>query len=180
MIVKSEVVGTIYRASALQYFGTAFNALGSRLGKGRFDRPGITALYLALELETAYSEFQGGRALTPRPCAIMTGTITARHLLDLTLDLRDCDPDIQAWNCDWEAAAAAHAVDPTSSAADCASWRCGDLVIKEKLAGVYYPSTKRVGGLNLAIFVDHATVGDFRLDPHDPLNEIRRARLAPS
>lgn len=179
MIVKTLLQGDVYRACALQYFGVAFNALGSRKGNGRFDRPGVAALYLSLQPETAFAEFQDGRLGSLRPCALMAGSVVAKNLLDLTGVLTGCDPDIQAWNCDWEKAAAAFAVDPNSPSADCASWRCGDIARQQKLAGIYYNSVKKPGGTNLAIFIDDATVGDFQFVPHDPLGEIRQARLKP-
>ncbi|QAU23280.1 hypothetical protein EO087_04170 [Dyella sp. M7H15-1] len=49
---------TLYRANTPRYAYTPLSGAGAAKAGGRFNRPGIEALYLALELETAVAEYQ--------------------------------------------------------------------------------------------------------------------------
>jgi RES domain-containing protein len=66
----------VYRALSIKYYKTAFSAKGARLNAGRFNRPGISALYVALEPDTAIMEYyQSDR---PRPCVLVPAYMESR------------------------------------------------------------------------------------------------------
>ena len=73
-----------------------FGAKGSRLGGGgRFNRPGTVALYVSFDTTTAYLEYQQGRSPPFLPCALVSGDLVLKNVVDLTVDLSSCHVDLQ-------------------------------------------------------------------------------------
>ena len=71
----------VYRASSFQYFSKSLSPAGSRKAAGRFNRSGVSALYLALEPETALAEYWQGPA--PTPVALIPVSLTVQRVVDL-------------------------------------------------------------------------------------------------
>jgi RES domain-containing protein len=158
----------------MRYYRAAYGGKGARKMSGRFNRPGESAVYVSLDVFTAYAEFQRELIGNPQPCVLIAAHVTVRGLLDLTGDLSSCEPDLQAWRCDWEAARDAFSMD---SASDCASWRCKDIAVAAHRSGIIYPSTMNPGGVDLALFIEDATVGHCLILPIDDFDAVAAAAL---
>jgi RES domain-containing protein len=171
LIRTTSLLQTVYRASSVAYYRSGFSPIGSRSNGGRFNRPGISAIYVAAETQTAISEYR--RSDPPRPLVLVAADVVATNLIDLTGDLSSWDADWQAWDTDWEVARDLRLAG--DSTADSPSWRCGDAAIARNYSGILFPSRQNSGGKNLVLFPDHATTGSFSLKPIDPLGEILAA-----
>lgn len=171
IFTPNPFIGQAYRTLSLTYYRTPLSSKGARLFSGRFNRLGVSALYLSLEQETALAEYH--RLGPKRPCVLITAELTVRNLIDLTGDLSGLGSDWQDWDCDWEVARDRYSAGDT--AADCASWRCGDHAIAANCAGVVFPSRQRTGGLNLALFTEDSPGGSLEVTLIDPNNEIMGA-----
>ena len=128
---------------------------------GRFNRPGVEALYLSAEPETALAEYKQGSSL-PRPATLAAYELDLTDVVDLSAGY---DPDHWAapwadWTCDWRwIARVEHKVPP--------SWQLGDEAIRSGAAGLLFPSTHHAGGSNLVVFSANLTSVD-RLAVYDP------------
>jgi RES domain-containing protein len=170
MLQITDFSGTAYRVLALAYYRTAFSPKGARLYAGRFNRPGISALYVALEPDTAFAEYHRGN--DPRPSVMVAARVAATNVIDLCGDLSALATDWQQWDSDWESARDdAIAGKP----ADCSSWRCGDEAIARHCTGIIFPSRQRPAGRNLALFLEDATSGALNVQLIDPKGEILAA-----
>jgi RES domain-containing protein len=161
----------VYRALSIKYYKAAFSAKGARLNAGRFNRPGISALYVALEPDTAIMEYY--QSDPPRPCVLVPAYMEVKALVDIRGKLGRWRQDWRAWESDWRAARDAHIGGDLK--ADCESWRCGDDAINRNFSGIIFPSRRRPGGANVALFVEDAPAGGLHLRVMDPLNEILAA-----
>jgi len=141
---------------------------GAAIDGGRFNRPGVEALYLSRAPQTALEEYKQGASIVP-PATLAAYKITLAEVVDLS---QGFDPEIwdgswQEWDCPWRKIARIDKKAPPS-------WKLADLIIMAGLRGILFPSLLHVGGTNLVIFPanlvdrDHATVHDpdHRL-PHD-------------
>lgn len=170
MIVDAEHLGLVYRAAQLKYIRTAIGGTGARRRAGRFNRPDHLAVYVTTDVQTAFAEYQQNNPNRPRPCGIVSIDLQVRGLLDLR-SISVGDPaDFNHWRADWKAAR--DAFYRGDSTADCPSWRCYDVALREKCSGIIYPST-RSGGTNIVYYQEYASFSDLRIDPIDPANEIR-------
>ncbi len=142
---------------------------GAAKAGGRFNRKGLSALYLSLDEVTALREYQQDEPIMP------PGTIAAYHVtLDQVADLRGgYDPDLwhplwEDWNCNWRNLQLLHGITPPS-------WEVGDLVIAADIPAILFPSTRHVGGTNLVIFTDLLDGNSQRIvTVHDPLGRLAR------
>lgn len=160
----------VYRAYEIEYYATVHSTIGSRKRGGRFNRPGVSALYLALDADTALAEYW--QFDPPRPLVLIPHTLTADFLLDVRGGTTGWPSDWLEWDCDWKVA---QELIDNGLPGDCASWRCGDDAIRRKVPGIVFPSTQRVGGANVVLFTDHLIGGGATLDLLDPKGEIRKA-----
>jgi len=129
---------------------------------GRANRPGVPALYLALDQATALAEYMQGSTL------LQPGTIVQYKVeLGLVVDFskgydRDAgwEPLWEDFMCDWRKLLFNAHIEPPS-------WVLADSVISANVKGILFPSTQRAGGINLVVFTD--LVGDSDVvAPHDP------------
>ena len=138
---------------------------GAASAGGRFNRPGMEALYLSAEPETALAEYKQGSSL-PKPATLAAYEIELSDVVDLSAGY---DADHWAaswanWDCDWRwIVRVEHKVPP--------SWRLGDVAISSGARGLLFPSTHHAGGRNLVVFNANLTAGD-RLAVHDPDNML--------
>ena len=150
-----------YRYLTPKWAYLPLSGAGAASAGGRFNRPGVEALYLSAEPETALAEYKQGSSL-PRPATLAAYELDLRYVIDLSAGY---DPDHWAapwadWTCDWRwIARVKHKVPP--------SWQLGDEAISSGAAGLLFSSTHSAGGTNLVVFVANLTAGD-RLAVHDP------------
>lgn len=163
---------TVFRAASLKYYATTHSTIGARTRGGRFNRPGTSALYLALDADTALAEYW--QTDPPAPLVLIPNELTASNLLDI----RGGAPSHFgahwiSWTDDWKLAR--EEVDNGNTAATCSSWTCSEDAIARKLTGIIYPSTKRAGGANVVLFTDNIVAGTMSLRVLDPSGEIAAA-----
>jgi RES domain-containing protein len=131
----------------------------AKLG-GRANRPGVEALYLALETETAVREYQQVSTLLP-PGTLTSYKLTAAPVVDFTVSFSASvwEPIWEDFYCDWRELWFNQRVEPPS-------WVVGDTVIAAGVKGILFPSRLAKGGTNLVLFTHNAgcagCVGSFR------------------
>jgi RES domain-containing protein len=76
--------GLVYRAHHPGWAWAPDSGEGARLHGGRFNRPGLPALYTALRPETAWLEAQAGFAFKAQPMTLCAYRVDCDGVLDLT------------------------------------------------------------------------------------------------
>lgn len=134
---------------------------GAAIDGGRFNRPGVEALYLSRAPQTALEEYKQGANITP-PATLAAYRVTLAEAADLSLgfDPDDWDDAWKEWNCAWRQIARIDRKIPPS-------WRLADQVITAGLRGILFPSLRHAGGTNLVIFPANLLKAD-RIAVHDP------------
>lgn len=117
---------------------------GAALSGGRFNRHGVPALYLSLELATAVAEYRQAAPFLP-PFTL----VSYRANLPPLVDVRRLDGDWDAlwndWDEDWRTLLV-NRIEPPS-------WVLGELARAAGFAGILFPS-KVTDGLNLVLFTE--------------------------
>lgn len=149
-----------------RYASVPLSGAGAARAGGRFNRPGMEALYLALESDTALAEYQQS---SPHllPATICSYAASLPPLVDLRLiNQGKWDPIWQDWNADWRLIKADGKFDPPS-------WDMADLVLDAGVPGIIFPSMARPGGTNVVLFV--ATLAGLgTIAVNDPENTLPR------
>lgn len=89
---ESVVRGVVYRVTHPDYHDLDHTIVVGRKHPGRFSPPGVGAVHVSLERETAIAELQRRAVLLGRPLAafaprtVFTLDVVLRRVLDLTLD----------------------------------------------------------------------------------------------
>lgn len=127
--------------------------VGARHG-GRANRPGVRALYLAFETETAIQEYEQASTLLP-PGTLVRYEVTIERLADLRAGyVADTgDPLWEDFTCDWRRLWFSEQIAPPS-------WAIGDRLIQANVSGILFPSQIAPGGTNLVIFPDTLGAAD--------------------
>ncbi|MFI0849069.1 RES family NAD+ phosphorylase [Mesorhizobium sp. IMUNJ 23232] len=140
---------------------------GAAADGGRFNRPGVEALYLARAAQTALDEYRQDASITP-PAMLAAYKITLSQVVDLS---QGFDPDVwdaawAQWDCPWREVARIHKKIPPS-------WKLADQVITAGMQGILFPSLRHAGGTNLVIFPANLFGGD-GVEVHDPDQRLPR------
>ena len=134
---------------------------GAAIRGGRFNRPGVEALYLSRTPQTALEEYRQGASIAP-PATLAAYRVT----LDEVVDLSDgYDPDLWSeawgeWDGPWKEIARIHGSTPPS-------WRLGENLIAEGRRTLLFPSLRHAGGVNLVFFTALLADADL-IVVHDP------------
>lgn len=133
---------------------------GAAIDGGRFNRPGVEALYLSRAPQTALEEYKQGASITP-PATLAAYKITLAEVVDLSqgFDPNAWDGAWREWDGAWRQIARIDRKIPPS-------WKLADLVIMAGLPGILFPSLRHAGGTNLVIFPANLVEGD-RVEVHD-------------
>lgn len=139
------------------------SAAGAGRYGGRANRPGINALYLSLELETALAEYKQIDALLP-PALIVSYQIIVNSMVDFGNGFTATwDSLWQDFFCDWRKMHFNEEIEPPS-------WVIGDQVLAVGGQGIIFKSVI-TGGTNLVVYND--TLGAFdsivTYDPNEAL-----------
>jgi RES domain-containing protein len=134
---------------------------GAAAEGGRFNRPGVEALYLSRTPETSLEEYRQGASIV-RPATLAAFRVTATAVVDFSTGF---DPDAwpsawAGWDCAWKRIARIDRKTPPS-------WTLGDAVITAGHKGLLFPSTRFAGGLNLVLFGANLAPPD-TVEVHDP------------
>lgn len=134
---------------------------GAATDGGRFNRPGVEALYLSRSAQTALEEYRQGASITP-PATLAAYKVTLSEVADLSqgFDPAHWDAAWAEWDCRWREIARIDKNVPPS-------WRLADEVITAGLRGILFPSLRHAGGTNLVVFPANLLQGD-TVEVHDP------------
>ncbi|MGR7993527.1 RES family NAD+ phosphorylase [Xanthobacter sp. ZOL 2024] len=140
---------------------------GAAIDGGRFNRPGVEALYLSRAPQTALEEYRQGASITP-PATLAAYTVALGEVADLS---QGFDPSIwddawKDWDCAWRRIARIDEKVPPS-------WKLADRVITAGLRGILFPSLRHAGGTNLVIFPANLLADDTVM-VHDPDHRLPR------
>lgn len=138
---------------------------GAAIDGGRFNRPGVEALYLSRSARRALEEYRQGASITP-PATLAAYKITLAEVADLShgFDPAVRDKAWKDWDCAWRQIARIENKIPPS-------WTLADRVITAGLRGILFPSLRHAGGTNLVFFPANLVDGD-NVTVHDPEHRL--------
>lgn len=152
-----------YRVHQPKWSFVPTSGAGAGTYGGRANRPGVNALYLSLELETALSEYRQLDALLP-PGLMVSYNVSVDAIVDFRGGYTsDWDPIWQDFYCDWRNIYFNQGIEPPS-------WIIGDQVLDAGGKGILFNSTI-TGGANLVIYTD-ALTGLDSITAYDPNNAL--------
>ncbi|WP_394697426.1 RES family NAD+ phosphorylase [Pseudoxanthomonas japonensis] len=148
-----------YRVLTPQWSYLPHSGAGAAKVGGRFNRQGQQAVYLALEPETALSEFAQAEPVFG-PGTIATYRVELRRVADFSKGYSDQWDELwKDWDCEWKKLFFMEDIEPPT-------WLMSD-VVSSMASGLLFPSTKRPGGTNLVVFLDSLAEADV-FNVHDP------------
>jgi RES domain-containing protein len=156
-----------YRLITPKWSHQPASGAGAALHGGRFNRPGVEALYLAQDIDTAVAEYRQGSTLPP-PAMLVTYQVTFASVIDFSkgYDAYDWAAEWQDWCANWRSVARIDNLVPQS-------WVLADRVLASGAAGLLYPSLRRPTGTNLVVLPRLLRSGD-RIGVHDPDGRLPR------
>lgn len=159
----------VYRVHTPRWAHAPLSGAGAARAGGRANRPGIPALYLSLELETALAEYRQLSPLMP-PGLMVSYTVSLGPVVDLRsgVDI-NWDPLWHDFYCDWRALHFDKDVEPPS-------WVLGDIALTGGAKGILFPSVL-VTGNNLVLYTEQLDAND-RLAVYDPDGGLPRNQLS--
>jgi RES domain-containing protein len=164
-IVRLPAGTVLYRVLTPQWAFQPLSGRGAALIGGRFNRPGLEAIYLSEDILTAVREYRRNADLTPPVtlCSYLAGPL---DVIDLTGPQPDTDP-WRDWRQPWNLISRYQQATPPS-------WDCGDAALAAGCQGIRFPSTRAGGGTNLALYTDRLTPN--RLAVYDPEGALPRSQ----
>lgn len=156
---------TAYRMHLPKWAVAPTSGTGAARHGGRANRPGVAALYLALDVETAVKEYQQVSTLLP-PGTLVSYQVTVEQIVDFRagFNATQWEPLWDDFYCDWRELWFNQRIEPPS-------WVIGDEVIAAGAKGILSQSSLSGGGTNLVLypetFVAPDTIAVF--DPHHAL-----------
>lgn len=147
----------LYRAHNPFWAFQPLSGAGAARAGGRFNAPGVAALYLSFDEATSAAEYRQDNPLT-EPYLLVAYLANLPPLVDLRLFDNRWDPLWNDWDCDWRQMFVSGMTPP--------SWELGDNVQQSGEVGLIFPSTARPGGLNLVLYTDLLQPAWLRV--HDP------------
>lgn len=152
---------TGYRMHVPKWAVAPTSGAGAAKHGGRVNRPGVEALYLAMDVDTAVREYQQVSTLLP-PGTLTSYQLTVTSVVDFTQGY-----SASAWDgiwedfyCDWRELWFNQRVEPPS-------WAVGELVIASGAKGILFPSRLSPSGTNLVLFTQTLVAPD-SLEVFDP------------
>ena len=139
---------TAYRMHVPKWAVTPASGAGAARHGGRANRPGVAAVYLALEVETAVKEYQQVSSLLP-PGTLVSYEVTVGPIADFRagFDSSKWDPIWEDFYCDWRELWFNQRIEPPS-------WVVGDEAIVAGAKGILFRSRFHESGTNLMIYPD--------------------------
>lgn len=154
-MILTRLDGVIaYRMHTPRWAVSPLSGEGAALYGGRANRPGVRALYLALETETAIREYQQVSTLLP-PGTLVSYEVTIARVADFRSGYvpHDWDPLWEDFACDWRSLWFSERVEPPS-------WLIGDQVTQAGVSGILFRSQIAPGGINLVVYPDMLGTAD--------------------
>ncbi len=162
-MILTPLEAVVFRVHQPKWSFAPTSGAGACTHGGRANRPGVNALYLSLELETALAEYQQLDALLP-PRLMVSYNLKVDSLVDFRGGFtRDWDALWQDFHCDWRKMHFDQGIEPPS-------WVIGDQVLAAGAKGIMFNSAI-TGGANLVIYTDALTGAD-AINVYDPGNDL--------
>lgn len=154
-----------YRLHSPRWSFQPLSGAGAAMSGGRLNRLGIDALYFGLEPETAIAEYRQDDPLV-RPAMLVAYMVTIGRVIDFRAGYNPAqwEPLWQEITCNWKGMAFIDEIEPPS-------WVIADMVRDAGIAGILFPSTRYIGGVNLVVYPDLLSADD-RLVVNDPQGEL--------
>lgn len=158
-----------HRFHGPQWASLPLSGAGAARNGGRFNRPGVEALDLAREVDTALAEYLQGASITP-PGTLVAYRLDVPDIVDFSdgYDAALWPPVWEGAGCDWKYIA-------RIERGDSPSWRIADMLLAAGHRGLLYPSYRRPGGTNLVLFTASLDAS-CRVEPYDPHGQLLRDR----
>lgn len=130
-----------YRFLSPRWSHLPMSGAGAAQNGGRFNRPGVEALYLSADVETALAEYAQGSSITP-PGMLVAYRVAVSDIVDFSAGYGppSWPPIFAGWACNWKAIARLDGGNPPS-------WQIADELIGAGRPGMLFPSTRRAGGI---------------------------------
>jgi RES domain-containing protein len=156
---------TAYRMHTPKWAIAPASGAGAATHGGRANRPGISALYLALEPDTAVREYQQVSTLMP-PGTLVSYTVRASAVVDFRggYDAVAWSPLWEEFYCDWRDLWFNQRVEPPS-------WVLADEALAAGAKGVLFGSRIAPGGMNLVLY-DEMLGAEDTLSVYDPAGAL--------
>lgn len=152
-----------YRVHQPKWAFAPMSGAGAGTSGGRANRPGVNALYLSLELETALAEYQQLDALMP-PGLMVSYSVSVDTIVDFRSGYTiEWDALWQDFYCDWRYMHFNQGIEPPS-------WVIGDQVLAAGAKGILFNSAI-TGSPNLVIYTD-ALTGTDAIHVYDPNHDL--------
>lgn len=171
MILTDLNLITAYRMHTPKWAISPNSGAGAALCGGRLNRPGIEALYLSLDEQTAINEFKGTSSLLS-PGTLVSYEISAPNIVDFTRGYQSdkWPPLWESFYCDWRNLAFDEKIEPPS-------WVLGDQVLAAGAKGVLFRSAYGFDGVNLVLYPSVADES-VRIITNDPNNDLPKNQLS--
>lgn len=124
--------GIAYRVHKPEWANDATSGIGAKIHGGRFNRPGIDTLYLALTRDGAFREANQGFKKKESPSTIVSYEVDCADLVDLR-----SMPERRKWNVTLTQLGGPWITGPSEPPA---TWRLADLLISKGYAGIFVRS----------------------------------------
>jgi RES domain-containing protein len=156
-----------YRFHSPDWAHLPTSGAGAAANGGRFNRPGVEALYLSAEPDTALAEYRQAASITP-PGTLVAYRIDVDGIVDFSRghEGKISPEDWAQAGCDWKYIARLEQRDPPT-------WRLGDRLMRDGVKGLLFPSFREPGGTNLVLFTANLGPED-RVAVHDPAGKLPR------
>jgi len=151
----------LYRVIVPRWSHAPTSGAGAARKGGRFNRPGLEALYLSKDAITALEEYRQHELLLP-PGTLVTFLVGPLLVVDFSAGFESgrWEPIWADHGCNWRRIAFEERRDPPS-------WVLGDLAVGAGAAGIAFPSAAHPGGINLVLF-NSSRLPPRMLRVHDP------------
>lgn len=126
---------TFYRFNTPRWAYRPTSGAGAAKVGGRFNRPGVEALYLSRRIETATAEYQQDEALMP-PGTLVAYEVELSSIVDFEKGYSrgEWDELWSDWDCQWRRQTLYEGIEPPS-------WLLADISIECGAKGILFPST---------------------------------------
>ena len=144
---------------------TPMSGAGAAAHGGRANHPGVTALYLAMDTETAIKEYQQVSTLLP-PGTLVSYLVTVTPVVDFRQGYRSgqWSPLWEEFLCDWRELWFNQHLEPPS-------WVLADEAMTAGAKGILFPSRLSPAGVNLVLYCELLGSAD-RIEVHDPARAL--------
>lgn len=159
----------LFRGHSPKWAFQPLSGAGAARFGGRFNRPGLHALYLALDLPTATKEFQQDDILVP-PCTMVQYTASIAKVVDFR---GGYEPN--RWSALWDSASENWRTMALLDRVDPPSWDIAELVLEAGACGILFRSVRNPEGSNLVVYINNLGPVD-RIEIYDPGGTLPRTQ----